>query len=67
MSESTDPADSNKQPARKRKGLFFLILLVIGLIFLSRQEAVKTVDCNPQIIATKPDVIMLGAWWCSYC
>jgi len=37
------------------------------MILLSRQETVNTINCNTAILASKPDVIMLGAWWCSYC
>ena len=44
-----------------------MVVLVVGFIFISRHEPVNTVDCTPEIIANKPDVIMLGAWWCSYC
>ena len=36
-------------------------------IIFSRREAVETIDCTPDIIASNPDVIMLGAWWCTYC
>lgn len=37
------------------------------VIFISRKEPVNTIDCTPEIMATRPDVVMLGAWWCSYC
>lgn len=37
------------------------------MILISRHETVVTIDCTPEIIASKPDVIMLGAWWCTYC
>jgi len=60
--------NKEKKPAsRNRKGLVFLGILVVGFILISRHEPVNTIDCTPDIIATKPDVIMLGAWWCSYC
>lgn len=51
----------------KKGGLFFIILLFAALIIFSRHEAINTIKCTPEIIAKKPDVIMLGAWWCSYC
>ena len=51
---------------RIKNGLFF-ILLISGLIYLLQRESIVTVDCTPEIIAQKPDVIMLGAWWCTYC
>ena len=55
------------RPKRKRSGLFIFAIFIFGLIFLSRHEAVNTIDCNADVIAAKPDVIMLGAWWCTYC
>ena len=61
------PENNKKNPSNKRTGLFFIVFLVIGLILLSRREAIETIDCSPEIIAGKPDVIMLGAWWCTYC
>lgn len=54
-------------PAGKRKGIILLVCFFFALIYLSRHEPVNTVDCTPEIIASDPDVIMLGAWWCSYC
>jgi len=58
---------SAPKPAPSRKGLYIIVAVTIGLILLSRHEPVETIDCTPQIIATSPDIIMLGAWWCSYC
>jgi len=58
---------STKPPKRKTKGLVFFVILVIGFIFISRHEPVNTIDCTPEIIAGEPDIVMLGAWWCSYC
>ena len=54
-------------PGGKKGGLFIIILLFVSLVFFSRNEAVVTVECTPEMIARKPDVIMLGAWWCRYC
>ncbi|MCK4675742.1 MAG: hypothetical protein KAT61_07480 [Gammaproteobacteria bacterium] len=56
-----------KGPVGNKGGLFLIILLFAGLIFFSRHETIITIDCTPEIIAKKPDVIMLGAWWCTYC
>ena len=66
MSDYTEKK-STKQPKRNVKGLVFIAVLVIGFIIVSRHEPVNTIDCTPEIITRKPDVIMLGAWWCSYC
>lgn len=64
---NNDTATRRKDKKHKRSGLYFIIFLFLGLIFLSRHESVVTIDCTPEIIASKPDVIMLGAWWCTYC
>lgn len=42
-------------------------MAIIAVILFNRHEPVETIDCTPEIMQTKPDVIMLGAWWCSYC
>lgn len=55
------------RPLQKRGGLFIIAAFIISVIFVSRHEPVNTIDCNADIIASKPDVIMLGAWWCTYC
>ncbi len=69
MNENADTQanKTNERPKRKRGGLFIIAFFIVGLIFLSRHEAVDTIDCSAAIVAKKPDVIMLGAWWCSYC
>ncbi len=60
-------ASANIKKKRKRNGLYIVILLFLGLIIFTRHEPVNSIDCTPEIIAGKPDVIMLGAWWCPYC
>ncbi len=73
MIEQTENSENKKAEAKprhqKRKGggLLFVIFLVFGLILFTRHEAVNTINCTPETIASKPDVIMLGAWWCRYC
>ena len=59
--------DNTNRPKRKRGGLFVIAVFIIALIVLSRHDPVNTIDCNAEVIASKPDVIMLGAWWCTYC
>jgi len=62
------PDNTLTQKNRKKKsGIIFVIVVILGFAFVSKQEAVNTIDCTPEIIKQKPDVIMLGAWWCSYC
>ena len=65
MSGNTE--NNQNRPKRKRGGLFVIAAFMIGLIFLSRHEPVNTIDCDASIMTRKPDVIMLGAWWCTYC
>lgn len=67
MNKQTNTSDENKKPQRRHSGLIIIAIVFTGIIFLSRQEAVKTIDCDANIIARNPDVVMLGAWWCSYC
>jgi glutaredoxin len=69
MSDTSEtPHDGETKKTTKRHfGLPIIILLFIAIIFFSRQAPVKTIDCTPEIIASKPDVVMLGAWWCTYC
>ncbi len=67
MNEQTDKLPVTRTKSNRSKGLLIIALLFIGMVFLTRREAVNTIDCTPDIIAGKPDVIMLGAWWCSYC
>jgi glutaredoxin len=59
----------NEPIVKKRRinGLIvFGILAVTILIFTFRFSASK-VSCTDEIMAQKPDVIMLSAWWCPYC
>ena len=58
---------SAKPRKRNVKGLVFFVILIVGFVLINRHEPVNTIDCTPEIIASEPDVIMLGAWWCSYC
>jgi len=66
MTEPTNTQASVKTRA-KRNGTYIIIALFFVLIFLTRHEPVNTIDCTPEIINSKPDIIMLGAWWCTYC
>jgi glutaredoxin len=59
--------DNISRPIQKSGGLFIIATFIIALIVLSRNDPVKTIDCNADVIASEPDIIMLGAWWCTYC
>jgi len=69
-SSKTNTDCSHPSPVKKKRkvsGLLILALAFIAILLFSKHEPVATVDCTPEIIASKPDVIMLGAWWCTYC
>ncbi len=58
----------NPVKGRRRVGpLVFFILLTGFIVFLNKHEAVDTIDCTAEVLATNPEIIMLGAWWCTYC
>jgi mycoredoxin len=59
--------NNTKSPPGRALFVYLVVIFFLAMIFLSRHEPVNTVDCTPEIIASKPDVIMLGAWWCTYC
>lgn len=69
MSDSSGESldQKNNKSTKRRFGLPLIILFFLAMIFFNRQEPIKTIDCTPEIVASKPDVIMLGAWWCTYC
>ncbi len=76
MKESTDRQNSSAdddignrhhKPKRKVHGLLIVLFLFVALTLFSRHESVTTIDCTAETLARKPDVIMLGAWWCRYC
>ncbi len=67
QAENTEHQEKKQTAKSKRGGLFIIAIFIVAMILLSRQETVNTIDCNTDILASKPDVIMLGAWWCSYC
>lgn len=47
--------------------LYVLAALLIGLYAINYRPNIELIACTDEIIATKPDVIMLGTWWCPYC
>lgn len=68
MTESAEnQASTSTSVKRKRNGIIIIVMLFIVFVFFTRYETVTTIDCTPEIIASKPDIIMLGAWWCTYC
>jgi glutaredoxin len=63
----TEPDTKAKPPRRKINGIFVFAALIAVMIFASYQSAVPTIECNAAVLKTKPDVVMLGASWCSFC
>ena len=56
----------NSRP-RRLNGILILVLIVIGLTLVSYKPTVARIHCDAEVLATKPEVIMLGTWWCPYC
>lgn len=56
----------NSRP-RRLNGIVILALIVIGLIIVNYKPSIARVHCNDEILKSKPEVIMLGTWWCPYC
>lgn len=65
--QSNTSKPESKTSKGKKLGPPLIILCLFAFVILSRHEPVNTIDCTPDVIASKPDVIMLGAWWCRYC
>jgi glutaredoxin len=63
----TEPDTNAKPPRRRISGLLVFAALIVAMIFASYQSTVPTIACNAAVLKTKPDVVMLGASWCSYC
>ena len=59
--------DSGRRKPRRLSGFFVLALIVFGLIVVSYTPTVARVHCSPEILETRPEVIMLGTLWCPYC
>lgn len=72
MNDDTENTNTEKPAAKKsrkpnRSGLIIIGLFAFAMILFVRNDPIITIDCNAEIIASKPDIIMLGAWWCGYC
>ena len=56
----------NSRP-RRLNGIVILALMVIGLVIVSYKPSIARIHCNDEVLASNPEVIMLGTWWCPYC
>ena len=64
--QQSERKTERKKP-RRINGIIILALVVAGLIFVSYKPSVARIHCNEEILNSKPEVIMLGTWWCPYC
>ena len=64
---SSEEKHQHKNKKRRISGLLITLIILSAIILLSRRESVNTIDCTPEIMAQRPDIVMLGAWWCTYC
>ncbi len=65
----TDKPTNNDEQIKSRRingfvlfALFFLIILAI-----TYRPSVETIYCDETTLNPRPDVIILGTWWCPYC
>jgi glutaredoxin len=65
---SDDPS-SNEKPVKPRRlnGAVLFGLLFLAILAITYRPSVETIACDETTLNPKPDVIMLGAWWCPYC
>jgi glutaredoxin len=59
--------NTGKSRPRRLSGMVILALIVIGLVIVSYKPSIARVHCNDEVLNSKPEVIMLGTWWCPYC
>jgi glutaredoxin len=68
MQENEQQNQMTGQSKPKRlNGILILAFFVIGLIVFSYKPTIARVHCTEEILQSKPEVIMLGTWWCPYC
>lgn len=67
MTENQPNNNAVAKKPRRINGLIVIGLVVLGLAAFNYRPAVSTVYCTEETLTPKPDVIMLGAWWCTYC
>ena len=68
MTESqSDNDNAVARRPRRINGLVVFGLIVAGLVVFNYRPAISTIYCTSDTLTPKPDIIMLGAWWCTYC
>ena len=65
--EQQSKKNTSKPRPRRLSGIVILALIVIGLVIVSYKPSIARIHCNDEVLKSKPEVIMLGTWWCPYC
>ena len=67
--QQSDRQQKHKAASRPRRlnGIIILAIVVAGLVLFSYKPTIDRIHCNDEILANKPEVIMLATWWCPYC
>ena len=66
-SEKHQNPNRDRSKLRRLNGPLVILTVVIGLIILNYKPSIERIHCNQEILDNKPEVIMLGTWWCPYC
>jgi len=64
--QSKTEVSKQKKP-RRLNGLLVFGIIALVLVVINYRPPIPTIACTDEIIASRPDAIMLGAWWCTYC
>ena len=68
MQNSEQQGNNTGKPGPRRlNGIFILVFIVTGLIVLNYNPPIERIHCNDEVLNSKPEVIMLGTAWCTYC
>ena len=43
------------------------MIAVFVLIVFNYSPPIERVHCTEEVLSSKPEIIMLGTWWCQYC
>ena len=59
---------SARAPRSRRLNPFLLIaILFVALVIYNHKPAIPHIYCDEDILKAKPEVILLGTWWCPSC
>lgn len=42
-------------------------VIALAMIVINYRPDIETIHCTDEVLASNPDAVMLGAWWCPYC